>query len=161
SFLDDAPARPVRKRIRAGYRPGMEMPNVQQVAARGRNAKTALFAGLGLAVLAWIAITTAATMKEPGVGGFFAGRFGGVFIALLIAGASAWLALSIVVPFRKLAELGDGAALEASLKNVLDELEKSRLETVAKVNQRAAWRVPLCAAGGVAIWIMGQFTNEK
>src|SRR5262249_20326556 len=137
---DDAPASPVRKRIRAGYRPDMKIQEIQQVAARGRNAKTALFAGLGLAALAWIAVTTAATMKEPGVGGFFAGLFGGFFIALLIAGASAWLALSIVVPFRKLAELGDGAALEASLKDVLDELEKRRLETVARINQRAAWR---------------------
>ena len=53
-----------------------------------------------------------------------------------------------------------GAEIEASLKDVLDELEKSRLETIQQVNARAMTRVPLCMAGGLALALYGQFTGD-
>src|SRR5690242_12600493 len=104
------------------------------LANRGKTAKIALYGGLGLAAFAWIAVTIAATVKEPGIGSFFAGLFGGFILALMIAGATAWIAIRIAIPSRKPVDTGEGADLEASLRDVLDELEKSRLETVAKIN---------------------------
>ena len=138
----------------------MTISSAQDPTDRGKTAKVALYGGFGLAVLVWIAVTLATVVKEPGVGSFFAGLFGGFILALMIAGATAWIALRIAVPPRKPVDTGEGAELEASLRDVLDELEKTRLETVAKINARAAWRVPLCAAGGVGIWILGQFSDD-
>ena len=137
----------------------MAIPSLTQT-DRIKTAKVALYAGLGLAAFAWIAVTIAAAVKQPGIGSFFAGLFGGFVLALLIAGAAAWIAVQIAAPPRRFVDPSAGADLEASLRDVLEELEKSRLETLAKINARAAWSTPLAAAGGLAVWIMGQFTDD-
>jgi hypothetical protein len=114
-----------------------------------------------LALLAWIGIIVASIRKTPGIEGVLGGIFGGLFIALLVAVAGAWLAMRVAFPpSPKVIDPAEGVDLEASLRDVLDELEKSRLETIGQINQRAAWRVPLCVAGGLGVWIMGQFTDD-
>ena len=123
-------------------------------------AGSALFGFAVLAVFAWVAMATASILNTPGIEGILGGVFGGFFVGLLIMGAGAWVAMWMVREPPPPPDPQAGADIAASLKDVLDELEASRLETIRQVNARAALRVPLCVAGGVAFGIFGQFTGD-
>jgi hypothetical protein len=113
-----------------------------------------------LAVVAWIAIAVAAIARQPNLEGILGGIFGGFLIALFIMAAGAWAAIRLAAGPRPPPDLSAGDAIASSLKHMLDELEQARLETVAAINQRAMWRVPLCVAGGLALWLFGQFSDD-
>ena len=102
-----------------------------------RSLASGVFIAFGaLAVLAWIGIIIGSIRKTPGIEGVLGGIFGGLFVALLVAVAGAWLAMRVAFPpSPRVVDPAEGADLEASLRDVLDELEKSRLETVRQINQ--------------------------
>jgi hypothetical protein len=74
--------------------------------------------------------------------------------------AGAWAAIRLAAGPKPPPDLSAGDAIAASLSHVLEELEQARLETVAAINQRAMLRVPLCVAGGLALWLFGQFSDD-
>jgi hypothetical protein len=127
---------------------------------RGKMAGKLLMGAAVLAVVAWIAVAAAAIARQQNLEGILGGIFGGFFMGLLIMGAGAWIALKMAMGPPKPPDLSAGDAIAASLKHVLDELERTRLETVAAINQRAMLRVPLCIAGGLLLWVYGQFTDD-
>jgi hypothetical protein len=113
-----------------------------------------------LAVATGLAIGIAGIIRQPNLEGILTAVFGGFFVALLIMGASAWIAMRMMSGPPRPPDLSAGDAIAASLKHVLDELELTRLETVNAVNRRAAWRVPLCAAIGLVIMVLGMLSDD-
>lgn len=129
-------------------------------ASRRKLAGTALFGFAVIAVFAGVALATAAIVRQPNLEGTLSGVFGGFLAALVIMGAGAWVTLWLARTPKPAPDPQAGADIEASLKGVLDELEKARLDTVEQINQRAMWRIPLCVAGGVGLIAMGQFGGD-
>jgi hypothetical protein len=136
------------------------MTGEDPAAMRRRMAGGALAAFGALAVVAGLALAIAAIIRKPGWEGVIVGIFGGGFVVLLIMGAGAWVTMWLASGPRARPDTSEGEAIEASLRDVLAELEKTRLETVQKINARAIWRVPLCVAGGLLVWILGQFSRD-
>jgi hypothetical protein len=116
-----------------------------------------LFMALG--VVAGIALAVAAIIRNPGWEGIVGGVFGGFFVGLLIMGAGAWVSLAMMRPPR-IPDTEGGEEIEAQLRDVLAELEKSRIETLEQINRRAMWRIPLGASLGVAMWIASQYSDD-
>ncbi|MEQ1782434.1 MAG: hypothetical protein ABMA14_13815, partial [Hyphomonadaceae bacterium] len=112
-----------------------------------------------LGIVAGVAVAVASIARDPGIGGILGGVFGGVVLALVITVAGAWAAMSLMHGPKTPDTVG-GEAIEGELKDVLAELESARLEIVEKINRRALWRVPLCAAAGVALLIASQFSDD-
>jgi Protein of unknown function (DUF3137) len=112
-----------------------------------------------LGLLAGVAVAVASIVRDPGVEGILGGVFGGLVLALVITGAGAWAAMSLASGPKAPDTVG-GEAIEADLKDVLDEVEATRLDIVEKINRRAMWRVPLCAAGGVVMLIAAQASDD-
>ena len=110
-----------------------------------------LVAGVGLAV--------ASIVKSPTLEGVLGGVFGGFVLALVIMGAGAWGAISLATE-KPRPEAPDGDEIAASLKDVLTEVEAIRLDTIEKINRRAMWRAPLLAAGGVAMIVAAQASDD-
>jgi hypothetical protein len=136
-----------------------------KAAARAR-AKTAQIAFLTFALAGCavgVLVLVRAIDTKPGWEGALTGVFGGLFVALLIVGAGAWAAMWLMrTPKPKVDNaLKPGDPLHTSMGSLLDELEAARKGVVAKVNARAAWRVPLCIAGGIAVWVLGLFRGEE
>ncbi|MDP3740154.1 MAG: DUF3137 domain-containing protein [Hyphomonadaceae bacterium] len=127
---------------------------------RRKMAGGALFGFAVMAVFAGVAIATAAILRNPNLEGILGGVFGGFFAALLIMGAGAWVTIWLAREPKAAPDPEAGADIEASLKGVLDELERARLETIRQINMRAMLRVPLCVAGGIALATYGQFTGD-
>lgn len=128
---------------------------------RRKQAATA-FALFGIvAIIAALAIAIASIVRSPNLEGVLGGLFGGLFVGLLVAVSGAWLAMRIVFPGEKAKpDPNAGADLEASLRDVLAELELARIATIAQVNARAMWRVPLGAGAGLLLWIYGQYGDD-
>lgn len=135
---------------------------VQDSAAetRRRMAGGAFLAFAVMAIVAGVALAIAAIVRKPNWEGILGGVFGGLFLALLIMGGGAWVSIRLASGPKAPPDTWGGEDLEASLRDVLAELEKTRLEIVQKVNARAMLRVPLCVAGGLAVWVLGQFTDD-
>jgi hypothetical protein len=113
-----------------------------------------------LALVAGFAIAIAAIVRKPDLEGILGGVFGGIFLGLLIMGAGAWVAIRLATGPKPPPDTAGSDEIEASLRDVLAELEKTRLEIIGRINARAAWRVPLCVVGGLAVWVFGQFTRD-
>ena len=112
-----------------------------------------------LSVTAGVGLAAAAIIRNPTLEGVSGGVFGGFTLALVIMGIAAWSAMALMrTP--KPVDAAAGDALAMQLKDVLDEVEAARLETVEAINRRAVWRVPLAAAGGVAVAVVGQFSDD-
>jgi hypothetical protein len=137
----------------------MTAPVVPNLERRRRMAGGAFVAFAVLAIVAGFALAIAAIARKPDWEGALGGVFGGFFVALLIMGAGAWIVMWLVSSPKR-PDTAGGEELEASLSDVLAELEKARLDTIQKANARAIWRVPLCIAGGIVIWVLGQFNND-
>lgn len=118
-----------------------------------------LMAAAVLALIAGVGIAAAAIIRTPTLEGIAGGVFGGFMLALLIMGVGAWAAMGLM---RTPARVDHAAAdaLAGQLKDVLDEVEAVRLDTVEKINRRAVWRVPLCAALGVGFIVLTQFSDD-
>jgi hypothetical protein len=110
-------------------------------------------------VVAGIALAVAAIIRNPGWEGILGGVFGGFFVGLLIMGAGAWIALTMMRGPR-VPDTAGGEEIEAQLRDVLAELEKTRLDTLEQINRRAMWRMPLCAGGAIAAWVLSQFGDD-
>ncbi len=113
-----------------------------------------------LGIVAGIALAVASIVRDPGIGGIQGGVFGGFVVALVITGAGAWAAMSLMRGPKAPPDTVGGEAIAAELKDVLAELESARLEIVEKINRRTLWLVPLCAAGGVALVIAAQVSDD-
>ncbi len=116
-----------------------------------------LFMAVG--VVAGIALAVAAIIRNPGWEGILGGVFGGFFLGLLIMAAGAWISLAMMRGPR-IPDTAGGEEIEAELKDVLTELERSRLETIEQINRRAFWRVPLGASLGVGMWMLSQYSDD-
>ena len=57
-------------------------------------------------------------------------------------------------------DLGVWRGSGGRLKDVLEQVEGGRRETVAAINRGAFWRVPMGAAAGVALVVVGQFSDD-
>jgi hypothetical protein len=116
-----------------------------EAASRQRTAmaKTVLFGALAAGVGVWILVAVVAIVRKPDLETLLGGVFGGLFMGLFVMAAGAWLGMRIVSPpaAPAPADTARGAALEVTLKDVLAELEATRLEIVRKVNARAVVRV--------------------
>lgn len=123
-----------------------------------RFAASVLMSAGALGLVAAIAVAASTILREPNLGNFVVGILGGGFVGLLITVAGAWIAMSLNRP----PKAPDDFTLpdDPALASVIVELEATRQQTLRDINQRSGWRVPLCAAGGVAIWFVGQFSNE-
>lgn len=128
-------------------------------AKRIGRARMALLGFGALAVLLCFGAIVSAVVKTPTLGGIAGGVFSGLFAALATMGVGAWAAMALIKPPRvaPVVDMAAGNALQASAADVLDEMEAARRDTVQQVKARAMLRVPLCAAGGVALWIVGLF----
>ena len=116
-----------------------------------------LFMALGL--VAGIALAIASIVRNPGWEGILGGVFGGFLVGLLIMGAGAWISLTMMRGPR-IPDTAGGDEIEAQLRDVLAELEKSRLDTLEQINRRAMWRIPLCSGAGLLFWILSQYSDD-
>lgn len=142
------------------------MSDLTENPERRKRAKTARLALLGFAaaaVVICVAAIIAAAVKTPTVAGVAGGVFGGLFAGLVVMGAGAWVAMAIMRGPRVAAPVDMAAAnaLHAAASDVLDEMEAARQDTVRQVKARAMWRVPLCVAGGVALWVIGLINEPQ
>ena len=142
--------------MRHNLRMTPEIPAAQD--NRRRMAGSMFIGFAAIAVFAGVAIATASIVRNPNVEGVLGGVFGGMLLALLVAVSGAWIAMRLAFP-RAPPDTGGPAEIEASLQDVSSELEASRLETIRRINARAAWRAPLCLAGGVLVWALGDLED--
>ncbi len=112
-----------------------------------------------LALTVWVGIAAAAIIGNPTMEGVATGVFGGFIPALVIMGIAASSGM-VLIKKPKPVDMVAGDALAMQLKDVLDEVEAARMETVAAINRRAFWRVPIGAAAGVALVVVGQFSDD-
>ena len=124
-----------------------------------RTARGVLVVAAMLALTVWVGIAAAAIIRNPTMGGLATGVFGGFIPALVIMGIAAWSAMALMQK-PKPVDMVASDALAMQLKDVLDEVEAARMETVAAINRRAFWRVPMGAAAGVALVVVGQFSDD-
>ena len=123
-------------------------------------ARSVLLGAGMLGIVAGIAVAAASIVRDPGIGGILGGVFGGFVAALVVMGAGAWGAMSLMQAPKAKPDTVGGEAIASELKDVLAELESARLEIAEKINRRALWRVPLCAAAGVAMLVAGRFSDD-
>jgi len=122
-------------------------------------ARGVLMVAAMLALTAGVGIAAAAIVRNPTLEGVVTGVFCGFILALAVMGLAAWSAMALMRTPKPVDTVASDA-LAMQLKDVLDEVEAARLETVAAINRRAVWRVPLSAAAGVAVVVVGQFSND-
>jgi hypothetical protein len=125
-----------------------------------RLARSILVVAALLALVGGAGIAVAGIMRDGSLGGILGSVFGGIVLALAIMGAAAWLAMSLMKG-PKIPDTVGGEAIAADLKDVLAEVERTRLETVEAINKRAMWRVPLCVLGGIALLILMQMQPDN
>lgn len=128
--------------------------------ASARLARSVLMMAVALALVGGVGIAVAGIMRDGSLGGIFGAVFGGFVLALAIMGAGAWGALTLARS-SKIPDTVGGEAIEADLKDVLVEVERTRLETVEAINKRAMWRVPLGVLGGIAFLILIQMQPDN
>jgi hypothetical protein len=147
--------------MRRLYTASMTVPDTSSKSSAAVLARSVLLAAVLVGLLAGVAVVVASMVHNPGIEGALGGIAGGVVLALVIMGAGAWGAMSLMrEPAAPDPEIAGGEAIELELKGVLDELEAARLEIVQKINARAMWRVPLCAAASVAMLVASVFSDD-
>lgn len=117
---------------------------------RHRAARTAFIAFLLLATMVWIGIAVGANMRAPGIIGLAATVFGGLSAAVLTAAIGGWIALKIAAPDATTQH--EGPPADPALAPALAELERLQAPVVRRMSEQAAWRMPVCAALGIALW---------
>lgn len=122
-------------------------------------ARSVLTVAALLSVTAGVGIAAVAIIRNPTLEGVATGVFGGLMLGLVIMALGAWSAMALMRPPKPVDTVA-GDALAVQLKDVLDEVEAARLETVEAINRRAVWRVPLGAAAGVALAVGTQFSDD-
>jgi hypothetical protein len=117
-----------------------------------RAARTALIAFLLLATVVWIGIAVGANTRTPGIVGLAAAIFGGLFSAVLTAAIGGWIALKLAQPESGRPRPDEIALADPLLASALSELDRLQRPIIRQRVERAAWRTPVGASIGVAIW---------
>jgi hypothetical protein len=120
----------------------------------------ALAGVLLLALVAWAAVLFGSVQRQPGWEGWLSGVFGGGFLALLIAGGGAWAVMIFVLRPARRAAAHEPYQATGDLAAILAELEGVRRRTVRQINAGAAWRIPLCVAAAVGLWLASQSGDD-
>jgi len=122
-------------------------------------ARLVLFAGLGAGLVLALFVIAAGFAKGEILTGIFSGIFGG----LLVAAAAAWIGMRIISPPAPPAPLDEAKAqrVTAGLDAVLAELENARKLTIAQINARALWRVPLVGLIFFGLWLLPDKDGES
>lgn len=130
--------------------------------ARRAGGGPALLGVFALAAVVWAAIAWSSIQRDPGLGGWLTGLFGGGFVALLVAGAGAWAVMLFVLGPARRAAAQEQAIFEPGdeLGQILAELEVARRRTERQINAGAVWRIPLCILGAVAFWLWTQVGDD-
>lgn len=115
-------------------------------------ARTAFIAFLLLATVVWIGVAVGANMRAPGIIGLAATIFGGMSAAVLTAAIGGWIALKIAAPEAIVPR--PERSFDATLAPALAELERLQAPVARKMVEQAAWRMPVCAALGIALWCL-------
>jgi hypothetical protein len=121
-------------------------------------ARLALAVGGGAGLLLFITVVVAGIRK----GQILTGIASGLFAGLLVAVAAAWFAMRLARPPAPPLPLDEAKAarVTAGLGPVLGELESIRQATVAQINARATWRVPVGVLIGVGLWLLPDDSGE-
>lgn len=118
----------------------------------------------GAAALAiFLLVLVRSVLDEPGLAGIVRGVFGGFFVALLFAGAGAWLLLwgrSRSPRTPDTAATAGATALESMLAPTLAELNAVRADVIKAVRVRSQSRVPLAIAAAIAFWVLAQWSDD-
>lgn len=137
-----------------------------QAVPRGVDNKPLVTSVLLTAAVAFVIVSATGIHKASNITGVFGALVDAVVVSVLflvITGALAWWVQ------RRFADSGADAApgqdpaadtLMAPLQAALAELEATRVDMLRLINQRSLWRVPLCAAGGLAIMQLGDEPAE-
>lgn len=142
-----------------GYRVLMDASSSPAKTQSAHLARSVLALGAVLALAGGVGIGAVAIIRNPTLEGIAGGVFGGFMVALVVMGLAAWAAMAMMrTP--KPVDTVTGNALAAQLQDVLGEVEAARLETVAAINKRAVWRVPVGAAAGVALTVATQVSGD-
>ncbi len=123
-----------------------------QASPQHRAARTALIAFLLLATVIWIGIAVGANTRTPGIVGLAAAIFGGLFSAVLTAAIGGWIALKLAQPDSARPRADEIALADPALAPALSDLDRLLRPIVRQRVERAAWRAPVGASIGVAIW---------
>jgi len=115
-------------------------------------AKTALIAFLLLATVVWIGVAVGVNTRAPGIVGLAAAIFGGLFSAVLTATIGGWIALKLAQPDSGRPHADEIALADPLLAPALAELDRLQRPIKQRRIERAAWRAPVGASIGVALW---------
>ncbi len=119
----------------------------------GRAMRAAFLAFAVLAAVVWIGIAIGANARTPGVVGLAATVFGGLLAATLTIAIGGAIALKLGA-----AEMAPPAVRNAidfpypELAPALAELEAFQHPVARRLVERTAWRAPLGASVGIALW---------
>jgi hypothetical protein len=115
--------------------------------------RAAFLAFTVLAIVVWIGIAIGANTRTPGVVGLAATVFGGLFSAVLVIAIGGTIALKLGAgaPAPLPAAAATGTPFP-ELAPALAELEALQHPVAHRTIERAAWRAPLGAAAGIALW---------
>ena len=114
-----------------------------------------------VSIVVFVAVLTRALFQAQGIGDVLTAIFAAAFLALLVAGAGAWLLMWVLVPARP-AGVDSAAvdALTALLAPTLRELDVIRAEVVRRVRKRSASCVPAGAAAGIGAWTLARYGDD-
>ena len=119
--------------------------------------------GAGAAII-FFGVLSLSIAQSPDLSGIAAGVFGGLLAALAFAGAFAWLLLWTHPRSQPRTESAEtaraAAALDIELAPTLRELNAVRAEVMRTVKAKSVTRVPLGIAAGLALWLLGQLTDD-
>src|SRR5688572_770288 len=116
----------------------------------------------GAAVIGVFAVTLLrAVSQAQGLGGVLAAVATAAFVALLVAGAGAWVLMWVLVPARPVpVDQGAVDSLTALLAPTLAELNAVRAEVVRQVAVRSVRFVPIGAAAGLGTWGLSSLGDD-
>jgi hypothetical protein len=113
--------------------------------------RAAFLAFAVLAAVLWIGIAIGANARTPGVVGLAATVFGGLFASVLTVAIGGAVALGLgSSPGETTRPPVDSP--DPVLAPALAELEAGQGPVAIRLRKRAAWRAPLGAAAGIALW---------
>jgi hypothetical protein len=125
----------------------------QAAESSGGGAMRAAFLAFAvLAIVVWIGIAIGANTRTPGVVGLAATVFGGLFAAVLTIAIGGAIALKLGSAPAPLAVRPLSDTPYPELAPALVELETLQHPIARRTVERAAWRAPLGASVGIAIW---------
>ena len=119
-----------------------------------------LFLWGACSLVIFLVIVSLSVIQSPDIGGIAGGIVGGFVCALVFAAAFGWLLLwSNGVRSGKRAD-GATSPLDTLLAPTLRELNTVRADVIRSVRKKSFTRVPFGIAGALALWVLGQWTDD-